>query len=50
VAEVLLSLIDADPRSYRSVASDWRPPLPGAQSGTFTMADFLRFAHEKGSA
>lgn len=44
VAEVLLGLLDADPRSYRSVDARWRPPLPGAREGSFTMADLLRFA------
>jgi hypothetical protein len=42
VAEVLLGLLEADPSSYR-VEPGWRPVLPGAQSGTFTMADLLRF-------
>jgi hypothetical protein len=50
VAEVLLGLIDADPRSFRSVDPAWHPPLPGARDGTFTMADFLRFAGASGAA
>lgn len=44
VAEVLLGLIDGDPRSYRGVDPDWAPVLPSAQPGTFTMADLLRLA------
>ena len=44
VAEVLLGLIEGDPRSYRNVDPQWRPTLPGAQSGEFTMADLLLFA------
>jgi len=44
VAEVLLGLIDGDPNSYRNAPTQWRPELPGAQEGKFTMADLLRFA------
>lgn len=44
VAEVLIGLIDADPRSYRSVDPDWRPSLPATRQDSFTMADLLRFA------
>jgi len=43
VAEVLLGLIDGDPNSYRNAKTEWRPELPGAQEGHFTMADLLRF-------
>jgi hypothetical protein len=49
VAEVLISLIDADRRSYRSMDPAWQPALPGAQAGTFTMADLLRFAGATGA-
>jgi len=45
VAEVLLSLIDADVNSYRNAGTDWKPTLPGMQEGHFTMADLLQFAH-----
>ncbi len=44
VAEVLLGLLDADPRSYRNGPDDWRPVLPAAEQGHFTMADLLRLA------
>ncbi len=43
VAEVLLGLIDGDPNSYRNAGTEWRPELPGAQEGHFTMADLLRY-------
>lgn len=43
VAEVLSGLLDADADSYRQDA-DWRPTLPAARSGDFTMADLLRLA------
>ncbi|HEV2660990.1 MAG TPA: heme peroxidase family protein [Ktedonobacteraceae bacterium] len=45
VAEVLMGLIDDDPTSYLSAESAWRPTLPSAQPGDFTVADLLRFAH-----
>jgi Animal haem peroxidase len=48
VAEVLIGLIDADPRSYRSADTEWKPSLPGARAGTFTMTDLLRFAEAEG--
>ena len=44
VAEVLLGLLDADPGSYRQVEPAWRPELPSAQPGRFTMSDLLRLA------
>lgn len=44
VAETLLGLLDGDPTSYRNAETPWRPTLPAAQPGTFTMADLLRFA------
>ena len=44
VAEVLLGLIDGDSTSYRWAETEWRPTLPGAQEGQFTVADLLRFA------
>ena len=44
VAEVLLGLLEGDPRSYRNVNPEWRPTLPGTVDGTFTMADLLVFA------
>jgi hypothetical protein len=50
VAEVLIGLIDADPRSYRSVDPSWQPSLPSARTGTFAMADLLRFARARGGA
>jgi hypothetical protein len=44
VAEVLLGLIDNDPTSYLNVESEWRPTLPAARPGDFTIVDLLRFA------
>lgn len=44
VAEVLLGLIEGDPRSYRNADPQWRPTLPGARAGEFTTADLLVFA------
>ncbi|GAC1366864.1 MAG: heme peroxidase family protein [Ktedonobacteraceae bacterium] len=44
IAEVLLGLITADPNSYWHAEDDWKPTLPAAQEGQFTMADLLHFA------
>ena len=44
VAEVLLGLIDGDPNSYRNAETEWRPELPSAQAGHFTIVDLLRCA------
>jgi hypothetical protein len=44
VAEVLLGLLDGDPLSYLSVVPNWKPELPGAHEGDFTMADLIRYA------
>ncbi len=44
VAEVLVGLLSADQSSFLRRAPDWRPELPSAEPGTFTMPDLLRFA------
>jgi Animal haem peroxidase len=44
VVEVLIGLIEGDADSYLNAAIAWRPTLPSAQPGNFTMADLLRFA------
>lgn len=44
VAEVLIGLLDADATSYRGYDPAWRPTLPSATAGEFTIADLLRFA------
>jgi hypothetical protein len=44
VGEVLTSLIDRDPGSFRATDSDWMPNLPAAQTGQFSLADLLSFA------
>ncbi len=44
VAEVLVGLLAADPSSYLRVAPAWKPELPAAEPGDFTMVDLLRFA------
>jgi hypothetical protein len=41
VGEVLVGIVDADPRSYRSVDPAWRPTLPGREPDRFTLADLL---------
>jgi hypothetical protein len=44
VAEVLVGLLDGDPQSYLRTNPAWRPSLPAATEGDFTMADLVRFA------
>jgi hypothetical protein len=47
VGEVLVTLIDRDPGSFRAVPG-WIPTLPAAQPGHFGLADLLIFAHGGG--
>ncbi len=44
VAEVLVGLLKGDPSSFLRQQPAWRPDLPSAEPGTFTMVDLLRFA------
>ena len=46
VAEVLLGLLEGDPRSWVNVEPNWTPTLPSATEGTFTLADLVAFATE----
>ena len=41
VGEVLVGLLRNDPGSQISVDEEWRPTLPSAQPGTFTLADLI---------
>jgi hypothetical protein len=43
VAEVLIGLIQSDPRSYLVQKPNWTPTLASSRS-TFRMKDFLTFA------
>jgi Animal haem peroxidase len=43
VGEVLIGLLQSDPRSYLAAKPGWQPTL-GRRRGEFRMADFLRFA------
>jgi hypothetical protein len=42
VGEVLVAIVDADPESFRAVEADWRPTLPSAEPGRYTLIDLLR--------
>jgi hypothetical protein len=44
VAEVLVGLLKGDPSSFLRQQPAWRPELPSAEAGRFTMVDLLRFA------
>jgi hypothetical protein len=43
VAEVFLGLLEADPSSYLRNQSGWKPFLPAATAGDFTMPDLIAF-------
>jgi hypothetical protein len=43
VAEVLVGLLQGDPLSYIRQRPTWKPELPGAKAGDFTMADLVKF-------
>jgi hypothetical protein len=44
VAEVLVGLLKGDPSSFLRQEPAWKPDLPAATAGQFTMVDLLRFA------
>jgi hypothetical protein len=44
VGEVFIGLLQLDPNSYLSRQPGWRPTLPSASPGNFTMVDLLKFA------
>ena len=41
VGEVLVGIIDADPKSFRGAETDWRPTLPSAEPDRYTLIDLL---------
>ena len=43
VGEVLVGIVDRDPGSHRTVDPGWRPTLPAATPGDFTMVDLITF-------
>lgn len=46
LAEVFVGLLQGDPGSFLSLEPNWRPTLPAASGGTFTMADLLTLVNE----
>lgn len=48
VGEVLVGLMDHDAGSFRTAAPDWKPELPSAEPGSFTVADLLSLAGGRG--
>jgi hypothetical protein len=46
VAEVFVGLVHGDRKSYLWAAKNWKPHLPSATPGDFTMADMLRFVND----
>lgn len=43
VAEVFLGLVHGDQKSFMWKTANWKPELPGAVAGEFTMVDLLNF-------
>jgi len=43
LAEVFVGLLEGDSRSFLAQAPEWKPTLPSATPGQFTMADLIRF-------
>jgi hypothetical protein len=43
VAETFLGMVHGDHDSFLWQQSDWKPELPSAKAGHFTMADLIRF-------
>ena len=43
VAEVINGLLQADPNSYVRADPAWTPTITSRQSGSFTIADLVRF-------
>jgi hypothetical protein len=46
LAEVFVGLLQADKESFLNQQPAWKPTLPAAQPGTFTMPDLLRFVND----
>jgi hypothetical protein len=44
VAEVLIGLLVGDPLSFLNVQPNWKPTLPSAAEGTFTLSDLINVA------
>ena len=45
VAEVLIGLLEGDPRSFLRMKPTWKPEkIPAAKRADFTLADLLKFA------
>jgi hypothetical protein len=50
VAEVLIGLLAGDPLSYLNVQPTWKPTLPAANPGSFTLSDLVNIAVPKPEA
>ena len=44
LSEVFVGLIQGDPASFMNVFPKWKPTLPSAMVGNFTMVDLLNIA------
>ena len=46
ISEVFVGLVAGDENSFLQKVKNWKPTLPAATSGTFTMVDLLRFVND----
>ena len=46
VAEVFVGLVHGDQQSFLWQVKNWKPTLPSAKPGDFTMTDLLRFVDD----
>lgn len=46
VAETFLGMVHGDKTSFLYLRSNWKPELPSAVAGTFTMPDLIRFVND----
>ena len=46
ISEVFVGLVHGDHNSYLWKVKNWKPTLPAAKPGSFTMADMLRFVND----
>ena len=46
ISEVFVGLVHGDHNSYLWKVKNWKPTLPAAKAGSFTMADMLRFVKD----
>jgi hypothetical protein len=46
IAKVFVGLLEGDPESYLAQCRHWRPFVPAAEEGCFTMVDMVQFVDD----